>query len=360
MKLTLNTNSANAGIAYVMAACNSKTTLPILRNILIRPSGDGHVQLTATNTEQQLSAKIPCEWTEKAPITIEGKKFADIFKKLPKDSAAKIELLANGKAVLKCGRSKFTLNTIKAEDYPSFNSDDAPISHTVNGSELRQAMDRCAVTMANGDVRYYLNGMHLNFNGTSVDVVATDGHRMNMAKLEATGEPLSLTIPHASVKPVMAVLSNDDTSLHIGETSLTASDGARTVTVKLIDGKYPDYMRVKPKSNGVHVVFSKAELDGAVSRALLLSNEKFRRIELSLANGQCDIIGSNGDNEQAEESIACSHNGAGFKINFNGQYLLDALGSIDTDSVTVQFGTESSPILIEDGNFSATVMPVRA
>jgi DNA polymerase-3 subunit beta len=327
--------------------------------LLIQPSGDS-AQLTATSIDQELSALAPCQWSEQAAITVEGKKFAEIFKALPKDTEATITI-AKQKLVVKCGRSRFTMNTLPANDFPSFATTDDRASYSVNGLDLKQACDRASSAMANGDVRSYLNGMHFNFTTEGLDVVATDGHRLNITRVEATGEPLAVTVPRDAVKSLMGIMSAVNTTMNIGDNSLQASDGVRTVTVKLIDGRFPDYNRVVPKGNPHAVEFSRQELNDAIVRALTLSNEKFRAVKLNMANNECVITASNSSDEQAEERIPCTYVGDSYEIAFNGTYVLQALSQIDTSEIVVEFGASpEKPALVRDGEFKAVIMPIRS
>ena len=359
MEFTINTASASAVLGYVAAACQNKSPLPILKNILIESDGADKVKFTANNMEIQISASATAEVKDDSPITVEGKKLIDIFKSLPKASNTTIKL-DKGKVTVKCGRSRFKLNTLPAQEFPEFSNIGEYNQYEVSGNELKSAFDRCFVAMANQDVRYFLNGMHVALNNGNLDVVATDGHRLNSASLNATGNDIAVTIPRDCVKPVMGVLDCDSATIGISDSSIQVSDGPRTVTVKLIDGKYPDYNRVIPSGNSNEIEFNRMELYSAVSRAALLSNEKFKGIRFQIQNNECAISGSNPEQEESSETIPCSHGGELFEIAFNATYLTDALSSIDTDSVVINFGADGSKsALISDGDFRCVVMPIR-
>jgi DNA polymerase-3 subunit beta len=156
-------------------------------------------------------------------------------------------------------------------------------------------------------------------------------------------------------------MSAVNTTMNIGDNSLQAGDGVRTVTVKLIDGRFPDYNRVVPTDNPYAVEFSRQELNDAIVRALTLSNEKFRAVKLNMSNNECVITASNSSDEQAEERIPCTYVGDSYEIAFNGTYVLQALSQIDTSEIVVEFGASpEKPALVRDGEFKAVIMPIRS
>lgn len=358
MNLTLNTSSMVAAIGYVMPACK-KSTLPILENILIRPEGD-RLKLTASTTEIELSATLDAQWSEQASITVEGKKLADIFKSLPKNETATISL-SKDKLIVKQGRSRFSLKTLPAMDFPEFRHDDESTEITMNGAELSDAMGRVSPSMAVNDVRYYLNGMHFAQSAAGVDVVATDGHRLSTCVINSD-KPLdsSFILPADAVRPVMALIDQDNITFKVSSNSLCASNKGRTVTVKLIDGKYPDYTRVIPRNNEITAEFNRDELVSAISRVKLLSSAVNKGVSLAMSASGCVITGRNSDQEQAEDSIPCALAGTNeLEIGFNADYMLDALGSVNTESIVIKFGSASTGAVIESGGFTGVVLPYR-
>lgn len=358
MNLTLNTSSATQAIAYVMPACR-KSTLPVLQNILLQPDGD-KLKLTASTTEIELTATLDVQWSEQAAITVEGKKLADIFKSLPKNVDATVTL-KDDRLIVKQGRSRFTLKTLPAEDFPDFNRDSESTEITLNGTELNDAMRKISPSMAVNDARYYLNGMYFCQSSNGIDVVATDGHRLSMCVINSD-KPLTdpFIIPADAVRPVMALVDQDNVTIKVSKKSICATNQGRTVTVKLVDGKYPDYNRVIPRNNAIEAEFNRDELVSAIGRVKLLSSESSKGVMLSIDSAGCVITGRNASQEQAEDTIPCALSGAeSIEIGFNADYLLDAIGSVESESIIVKFGDAITGAVIESDAFTGVVLPYR-
>lgn len=358
MNLTINTSTAVSALNYVMPACSSRSTLPVLQNLLLEPVDD-ELRITASNTEIQLTATTSCQWSEQGAITVEGKKLADIFKSLPPNTEATVSL-SKDKLIVKQGRSRFSLRTIAADEFPEFNVQGEPVSFEVPSAPLRTAIEKCAPAMAKADVRYFLNGMYFAASNGELMIVGTDSHRMGMYKMPvSTPSPIDFIVPFDAVKLVSSIISGESTTLTVTGNCLSATNQGTSITVKLVDGKFPDVNRLLNAKNEITAEFNVSELSSALHRARLLANEKFKAISLAMKPGEC-IVSGRGNDETAEEIIACALDGTNeFDIGFNADYLKDAISHVDAENVVLNIGTETSAMIIEDGDFTALVMPQR-
>lgn len=358
MKIKLNTTSAVAALSYIMPACKPKSPQPVYSNIMIEPVTETECRLTANNGEVQLTAKLDCQWEEQGRITVEGAKLSSIMKSLPKDSTATLKLDRDS-LVVTCSRSRFKLKTIPAVEFPVFDQPDTAQEFIVDAAVMRKALDRVSPAMAVNDVRYYLNGVHLCFNSGKLDVVATDGHRLHMTTMQGDWGDHAVTLPNDAVRPVAALMTGGGVGLMLGENSLQASSGGRSVSVKLVDGKYPDYNRVIPRQNNNHVEFTRSELAGAVQRVKLLSNEKYKGMKFVVSGGECTLTGQNISNEESFETVPVVYSGPDIEAGFNADYVADVLSVVESDQVAFEFGEGMAGVVVNDGDLTAVVMQMR-
>ena len=220
--------------------------------------------------------------------------------------------------------------------------------------------------MASQDVRYYLNGMLLEVKGSKINGVATDGHRLALSSSSSVDSNLEVRniLPRKAVLELSKLLSADDEdiSLMIGPSYIEVKSENLSFSSKLIDGKYPDYDKVFPTGNPLPVEISKDLLQAALSRASVLSNEKYRGVRFQLSENKLKLTANNPEQESAEEELSVSYNGTDLEVGFNIGYLLDVLNSIEGDNVNFEFYGEDSSCIIKEQNSENDVyviMPMR-
>jgi DNA polymerase-3 subunit beta len=349
MKFSIARDTLIKPLNLVAGVVERRQTLPILSNVLIVLEGS-KLSLTGTDLEVELVGRLDLE----APgvdgdVTVPARKLVDICKSLPEGSNIEFSI-EGGKATVKAGRSRFTLSTLPAADFPAVEANAGDISLEMEQALVKQLIDGTAFAMAQQDVRYYLNGLYFEVLGGRLRVVATDGHRLALAtapqRVEATD--LGVIIPRKGVLELSRLLEGTTPiALSIGTNHIRATTEQFTFTSKLVDGKFPDYERVIPKNPDKLVVGDRAELKQAFTRTAILSNEKYRGVRLRLSQNSLDITANNPEQEQAEEVVAVEYSGAEMEIGFNVSYLLDVLSVLSQAQVRLCLSDEASSALLE-------------
>lgn len=366
MKFTTNRETLLRPLQLVTGVVERRQTLPVLANLLV-VARDGSLALTGTDLEVELIAREGgVDIQREGEVTIPARKLADIWRSLPDDAEVTIEL-SGDRATVRSGRSRFTLATLPATDFPKVESGKDDAEFSIGQQQLRRLIDQVSFSMAQQDVRYFLNGMLLEVAPRHLRTVATDGHRLAMCTLDGSGvgtERLQAIVPRKGVLELARLLDDgdDEVTLQLGANHLRASRGPYTLTTKLVDGKFPDYEKVVPKDLGRTMVGDRETLRQAFQRASILSNEKYRGVRLILDGEQLTIQANNPEQEEAEEQVPVTYDGDRMEIGFNVGYLQDVLGVLDTEQVQLSVSDANSSALIEGmGQDDAVyvVMPMR-
>lgn len=366
MKFIIEREKLIKPLQQVSAPLSSRPTLPILGNILLQVS-DNTLSMTGTDLEIEMIAKLPLiESSESGSTTVPARKFLDICRSLPNDANISITLDDN-RLLIQSGRSKFSLSTLPPSDFPNIENWQPDADFFIPQSILKQLIDSVQFSMANQDVRYYLNGMLFEIENNTIKTVATDGHRLAVCTLPI-GQPISnncsVIMPRKGVIELSKLVGDNDEliNVQIGSNNLRVHLAEFTFTSKLIDGRFPDYRRVLPSNPDKTLEVSCEELKSALSRAAILSNEKFRGIRILIHNNQMKITANNPEQEEAEEIIDVKYEEEELEIGFNVTYLLDVLNVLKCISVQMLLTDSTSSVQIEDiNNQTATyvVMPMR-
>ncbi|MDD1795602.1 DNA polymerase III subunit beta [Enterovibrio makurazakiensis] len=365
MKFTLTRDLFLKPLQQVSGALGGRPTLPILGNILLKVQS-GQLSMTCTDLEVELIASIALDGeSEDGAVTVPSRKFLDICRGLP--DSAPINFAAEGdRAVIRSGRSRFTLSTLPADDFPNIEDWQSTVEFTLAQGNLRALIESTAFSMANQDVRYFLNGMLLETDGTTLRSVATDGHRMAVGTtaLETSLDNQQVIVPRKGVTELMRLLDQPDApvTIQIGSANIRAQVNQFIFTSKLVDGRFPDYRRVMPQSTNKTMEAGCDELRQALSRAAILSNEKFRGVRLNVSNGQLRISAHNPEQEEAEEFVDVDYQGDDLEIGFNVSYVLDVLNTLKCDQVRFSMSDGTASTLVEDCNSDDAmyvVMPIR-
>lgn len=366
MHFTIQREALLKPLQLVAGVVERRQTLPVLSNVLLVVQGQ-QLSLTGTDLEVELVGRVELdEPAETGEITVPARKLMDICKSLPGDALIDIRL-DEQKLLIKAGRSRFSLSTLPANDFPSVEESQGSLTFVVAQSKLRRLIERTSFAMAQQDVRYYLNGMLLEVSAGQLRAVATDGHRLAMCALEAgiaATDKHQVIVPRKGILELQRLLTEPDeaVSIVLGLHHIRATTGDFTFTSKLVDGKFPDYQRVLPRNGDKMVVGDRQALREAFSRTAILSNEKYRGIRLQLASGLLKIQANNPEQEEAEEELQVDYFGDALEVGFNVSYLLDVLGVMTTDQVRITLAdANSSALLQEAGNDDSTyvVMPMR-
>ena len=353
-------------LQVVIGIVERKQTLPILSNVLMEKE-PGKIRFTATDLEIQITTTIETEDSDGkvSAITVGGKKLQEILRILPEQSKITIEAKEN-KAQIKTNKSRFSLQTLPAQDFPKLSNQLADAKKIIlNQSVLKALLLSVQYAMAQQDVRYYLNGVLLIVEGNKLKVVATDGHRLafNAGNIEGNYEKQEIILPRKAVSELSKLLSDSDEKIELefSTQQVKATFSGITLITKVIDGKFPDYERVIPKYDN-HLSMNRMQVQQALQRAAILSNEKFRGVRFVLTEKNLSIISSNSEQEEAQEEIETDYHGEAIDIGFNVNYLMDGLNNISSELAIFSFGDPNSSILIttaENEEFRYVVMPMR-
>jgi DNA polymerase-3 subunit beta len=339
--------------------------MPVLANVLLQ-AADNSLSITATDLEVELVATNKVDSVE-APgnITVPGRKLLDICRALPEGAEVALSLKGD-RVTVQSGRSKFVLSTLPAAEFPVVDDINAERQLTISQGDLRHLLDKTHFSMAQQDVRYYLNGLLLETGEGRLRAVATDGHRLALSDISlegADGATSQVIIPRKGVLELQKLLEGDgDVQISVGSNHVRIEVGSIRFTSKLIDGRFPDYDRVIPKTGANVVSSSREALRSGLQRAAILSNEKYRGVRLEFSDGNIKILANNPDQEEAEDEVEVDYSGEQMEIGFNVNYLLDALAAVDDDNVEVGLVDPSSSCVVRapgDKNSLFVVMPMR-
>jgi DNA polymerase III subunit beta len=353
-------------LSAVSGIIERRHTLPILSNVLIEPAQDT-LAFLATDIEIQIAARSGIGAPAEArAVTVGARKLLDILRALPE--GAEVVLQQQDKRLLvKAGKSRFTLQTLAAEDFPRLAKPAGESARfEMEQKALRRLLALVQYAMAQQDIRYYLNGLLMVVEEGSLKLVATDGHRLAYAalKLGAQLPRQEVIVPRKTVLELGKLLADSDqpVKIEIAATQAAFSFGAIDLVSKLIDGKFPDYTRVIPTGHKNRLQVQREALRQALLRAAILSNEKFRGVRWVLADGSLKIVSSNAEQEEAHEELEVKYAGDALDIGFNVNYLLDVLNNVAGDAIECAFGDSASSALITYGSekdFKYVVMPMR-
>ena len=377
-------------LRIVTGVVERRQTLPVLANLLVEASDDG-LTLRGTDLEVEIVARLGegVNVEQSGATTIPAHKLADIWQSLPEGSEVSVAL-EQDRAVVRAGRSRFALATIAAAEFPTERpmrdlvDAEAPepganqreIEVVLPRSHVHRLLERTKFAMANGDVRYFLNGLLLEFTSHSLRAAASDGHRMALCTLDGGADGLPglqglgggkerAIIPRKSVHDLERLIgdSDQDVRLTLGETYLRVAQGDYTLTTKLVDGEFPDVDRLIPRNTDHSLTGDRETLRQALHRAAILSNDRAPEVRLTIEGEQLTIRATNPEHEEAEVVVAVDYDGGEpTEIGFNARYIQDVLGALDTESVKVSMPEGNSIALIEGPGAEDSlyiVMPVR-
>jgi DNA polymerase-3 subunit beta len=361
-----NRDEILAPLAAVSGIIERRHTLPILSNVLIERAADA-LAFLATDIEIQISARSGLAASgETRALTVGARKLVDILRALPE--GAEVTLQQQDKRLLvKAGKSRFTLQTLPAEDFPRLARPAGEAARfTLGQKALRKQLALVQYAMAQQDIRYYLNGLLVVVEDRQLKLVATDGHRLAFASLRLDAElpRQEVIVPRKTVLELSKLLadSDDPVSIELSAAQAAFSFGSVELVSKLVDGKFPDYTRVIPTQHKNRLQTEREPLRQALLRAAILSNEKFRGVRWVLADGSLKIVSSNAEQEEAHEELEVKYSGDALDIGFNVNYLLDVLNNVPGGEIECAFGDAASSALISyaaEKDFKYVVMPMR-
>ena len=365
MKLTIQREILLKPLQQVAGVVERRQTLPILGNVLINATRKG-LKLTATDLEVELQTQASVTVDEAGDSTLPARKLLDICRALPEGADVDITVKED-RAQIRSGKSRFTLTTLPASEFPVVDKIKSARTFPVAQHELRQLIERTAFSMAQQDVRYYLNGLMLEPTRGMLRAVATDGHRLALCEQTADvgeDEAQQVIVPRKGVQELHRLLEDNEApvQVEIGTNHIRITTGELRFTSKLIDGRFPDYHRVIPQAADKRLLVKRELLRQALTRTSILSNEKYRGIRLDISKNNLKIQAHNPDQEEAVEELEVNYEHDPLLIGFNVTYLLDVLAAITADEVEIMLSdANSSALIYQPGTTDCryVVMPMR-
>ncbi len=356
-----------SALQSVSGIVERRQTLPILANVMLRKTG-ASVQLTTSDLEIQIRTHAELGGDEgDFATTIAARKLIDILRTMPADQTVSLES-TGGKLILKGGKSRFTLQSLPAADFPLVQeaANFGP-TFSVPQQTLKALMNRVAFSMAIHDIRYYLNGILFVAEGNNLSLVATDGHRLAYANATldvAIPSKQEVILPRKTVLELQRLLSDKDGAIDMqfaGNQAKFSFDGMEFVT-KLVEGKFPDYNRVIPRNHTNELVLGRQTLLSSLQRTAIMTSDKFKGVRLNIEPGSLRIAASNAEQEEATDEIEIEYAGDAIEIGFNVTYLMDVLTNMNQDMVRLSLSDGNSSALItlpDSEDFKYVVMPMR-
>lgn len=354
-------------LTVVVGIVERRNTLPILANVLLRKDGE-HLAFVANDLEVQITTHANFGiGPETVSTTVGARKLLDILRALPDSGDIRLALDDN-KLSVQAGRSRFALQTLNADDYPTVAlAEQWDASFSLTQKALRHLFNMVHFAMAQQDIRYYLNGLLFVMEPGHVRTVATDGHRLAHcgAQVEGINERHDIIIPRKTVHEMQRLLADDESPVHIDVSANQIRfrfDDIEVVS-KLVEGKFPDFTRVIPTSYTRHFSISREALQSSLQRAAILTTDKLKGVRLQLSDHLLRISSSNAEQEEAREEIEVDYAHEPLDVAFNVSYLLDVLANVKTETLrwSVQPDVNASVLLTlpDDDEFKYVVMPMR-
>lgn len=365
MKFIVNRELLLTPLQQIVNVIEKRQTMPILANVLFKLEKN-KLTLTGTDLEVQIVVKVSLDNDLEGSTTIPARKLLDICRLLPSQSEIKFELV-DTKVKIHSGRSRFSLSTLSADEYPKFEVGEMNCRFTMPAIQLKNALNKTIFCMANQEIRYYLNGIMLSIFNQQLKLVGSDGHRLSIYEdmiAQETGLELLIIIPRKGVLELVRLLDDDELELQLefSRNNIRVTINNLIFSAKLIDSKYPDFSKVFSQNFHSPVHVQKEILKDALTRVAILSNEKFRGVEFVLEGNNLKISTNNPEHEEADEEITIEYQGPALSIAFNSQYILDAITNLDSELAVLTIAENSSCCFIEEPSeqkYKFIVMPMR-
>ncbi len=365
MKFTITREKLQEGLSAVAGSVPTRTTLPVLSNLLIETDEDG-VRFSGTDLDTAVSVRVPADVEQPGAITAPARKLQEIARELP---PAPITTSAQGDAItLTTGRTRFRLNGLPKDEFPAFPAVDFDASWNLSGAHLNELIQRVSFAVSTEETRPILNGVLWELRESEMRMVATNGHRLAKMTLprEGAGATGDLIVHPRALSQVQKLFSSGDT-VEVGrsENHLGFRGNGVQIYTRLIEGPYPNYEQVIPKDNDRIMIADKTALNSAIRRMAIVASDQTHRIRLSLGGPMLKFSVQTPDLGEASEEIAVEYDGSPLDIGFNANYLLELLRYMPTDEVKISFKAPERAATMEPvGNedtpeFLCLVMPLR-
>ena len=366
MKISIERNDLIKALGHVQNVVERRTTIPILSNVMLQAQDD-RLNFVATDLDIEIQESAPAKIEEAGTVTAPAHLLYDIVRKLPDGAQISLKIGDDQRLNVDAGRSHFTLPLLPAGDFPKMTADGFTHNFVLSTSDLSRLIDKTRFAISTEETRYYLNGIYVHAHEGALRAVATDGHRLALAELDlpnGASDLPGIIIPRKTVAEIRRLIDGGDTdiSLSMSDAKIQFHYGTAVLTSKLIDGTFPDYERVIPKTNEKELVIDNKVFANAVDRVATISAEKSRSVKLSLTQDTLELAVNNPEHGNAHEQLMVDYSAEPLEIGFNAKYLLDVTGQIEGRDATLFLDGPASPALVKDPEDPAALfvlMPLR-
>ena len=376
MRATVERSHLLRSLSHVHRVVERRNTIPILSNVLVRAES-GKLTLKATDLDLEVTETVAAEVSQPGATTVPAHILHDIVRKLPDGAEGSLDTGDGSQLALKSGRSRFTLQVLPESDFPDLTTGEFPTQFSLPAATIKKLIDRTQFAISTEETRYYLNGIYLHVvtvgKTPMLRAVATDGHRLAQAQVDAPGgseKMAGVIVPRKAVGEIQKLVegSESDIGVEVSDTKIrvtipaSSAGGDVVLTSKLIDGTFPDYVRVIPQNNEKVLKVDRGEFADAVDRVSTISSERGRAVKIGLTEGKMTLSVNNPDSGSATEELGVDYPADDIEIGFNARYLLDVAGQLETGTAEFRFADPGSPTLIlDDGATDAlyVLMPMR-
>ncbi len=372
MKITVSRDTLVAATAQLSRVVERRNTIPILSNLLLRATGDS-LTLTATDLDLEATCRIKAEVATPGAVTLPASQLKDIAAKAASESIS-IDLPASERtqAIIKSGRSRFSLNTLPEADFPSLDGGEMTAIWSMSAKDLLALLNQVQFAISTEETRYYLNGIHLHVasheGAQHLTAVATDGHRLALRRMpvpEGAANLPPIILPRKAVGEFVKLLPSwmaADAKVSVSATKLRLDVGTATLITKLIDGTFPDYARVIPAPGPTQVIVDRKSLSDACGRVGTISTDRARSVKFSFGENGLTLTVTSSDVGEATDAVETEHSGDPIEIGFNGGYMQDIAGATDAEQILLSLTDPGSPTLLTGAGDPAALfvlMPMR-
>jgi DNA polymerase-3 subunit beta len=365
MEIRLPRETLYKGLSRVHGVADVRAAQPILANVLLEAS-EGTLDFTATDFEIAIKASCDAQVIQTGSLALSARRLYDIVRELPEEE---VHLIAEKEhwASLQCGRASFRLAGLPPEEFPPLPSFDPEQAVKLPPESVREMVAKTLYAVSTDTTRYVLNGVLLNLQDKTIEMVATDGHRLAQILRdgdEPVSEPVQVVIPRKALHEMTRILEPETESLEIilQETHVVFLLPRTVLIGRLIEGQFPSHEQVVPKPSGSPMTVKRQEAIQSLKRVSLMASDKSKMVKLALAPGSLTLASEDTEIGTAQEELAAEYSGEELAAGFNARYLLDALSAMETEEVTIDISDPLAPGLFEPvdgGRYKCVVMPMR-
>ena len=368
MKLKIDRAKILPTLSLVSSVVEKRQTLPILSNLFF-DLADGKLRVVGTDLEVEISETVDDVKGDNGSFTVSTQKILDIVRMLPENAPISVKQ-EKDKAIVTSGRSRYTLKTLPAVDFPRIETGNWEERFKIKQLTLKSLLDKTAFAMAVQDVRYYLNGVLFELSGKQLRAIATDGHRLAQSDVDIDlnlSEPRELIVPRKAIAEITRFIDEDEETeitVEMSHNHLKLSKQETVLITNLIDGKFPEFKEVLENKFDIVVSVNRAEFEDTLNRVAVMtaSSDRFRGVKFNLDSGVLRVTANNLEQEEAVEEVAVEYSGEPVEVGYNVVYLIDVTRASNSETIELHLQGNDGICVVKQPNDERTtwlIMPMR-